>query len=125
TATIVANAAASLPAEQQGQGVTYVTGGIGQDESAAFKAAMPTFPLVVEVYQHNGGNSEYSASSKMRLENLRSGQVFHATLEGPFALLRVEPGRYDVQIDLGGKVQHKKIEVKEDSSVHATFVFKG
>lgn len=125
TVSVLANAAAPLPSPRESQGVSYVTGGVDLDESTAIKAAMPTYPLVVEVYHQAGGKNEYTASSTLTLATPQGAQVFQATLEGPFALLRVKPGHYDVQVDLEGQVQRKRIEVKSGGSAKAAFVFKG
>jgi hypothetical protein len=93
TASVLANATI-LPAEQQSGDVAYVTGGIAQDESAAMKAAMPHYPLVIEVYQQGGGKNEYTSASVLTISSLEGGKVLNTKLDGPFALLRLKPAAF-------------------------------
>ena len=125
TASVLANAA-SLPSVHESQGVSYVTGGIDLDESNAIKAAMPSYPLVVEVYHQTADHkNEYTSSATLTLATPQGAQIFQATLEGPFALVQAKPGHYEVTVALNGQVQHKRIDVKAKGSTRATFVFQG
>lgn len=124
TVSVLANAAAPLPPARESHGVSYVTGGVDLDESAVLKAAMPSYPLVVEVYNQAGGKNEYTASSTLKLTSMQGTEVFNATLEGPFALLRVKPGRYAARVELEGKVQQKLVDVKDAGHTRAAFFFK-
>ena len=115
--------AEGLPAVQESQGVPYVSGGVTLDESTALKAAMPGYPLVVEVYRQAGGKNEYTASSVLTIDTPHGGQVFNATLQGPFALIRIAPGRYGLKVELNGQVKQSQVDVKAGGSARAVFVF--
>lgn len=121
--TVALLAHAALPATQESQGVTYLSGGVDLDESTAIKAAMRDYPLVVEVYHQAGGKNEYTASSVLTIEGAKGEQVFNTTLQGPFALLKLKPGQYDVKVELDGQVKHNKVDVKSSGSAKAVFVF--
>ncbi len=115
----------ALPAEQHSEGVSYITGGVDLDQSTAIKAAMPGYPLVVEVFNSAGGKNEYTAASKLSIRNPAGKVVFTTDLQGPFALLKLAPGRYDVTVDYEGQTRQRRIEVTSGRSARATFVFGG
>lgn len=117
--------AGTLPAEQESQGVSYITGGVDLGESTAIKAAMGRYPLVVEVFNSAGGKNEYTASSELTIINPKGETVLSTTLQGPFALLRLKPGRYDVKIGYEGQAKQRRVDVKSSGSARATFVFGG
>lgn len=117
--------APALPAEQQSQGVTYITGGVDLDQSTAIKAAMQRYPLVVEVFNSAGGKNEYTAASRLSITNPAGQAVFSTDLQGPFALLKLAPGRYDVKVEYEGQTRQRRIDVTSGSSARATFVFGG
>lgn len=127
TAALPAHAAdtSALPAEQQSQGVAYITGGVDLDQSTAIKAAMPAYPLVVEVFNSAGGKNEYTAASNLSITSPSGQTVFTTALQGPFALLKLAPGRYDVKVDYEGQTKQRRIDVKSGGSARATFVFGG
>jgi hypothetical protein len=117
--------AATLPAEQESHGVTYLTGGVNLDESTAIKAAMRSYPLVVEVYHAVDGKNEYTASSDLTITTPQGAQVLSMTMQGPFALLRLKPGRYQVKVQYEGQAKQRSVEVRGSASSHAAFVFSG
>lgn len=116
---------AALPAEQQSQGVSYLTGGVDLDESTAIKAAMRSYPLVVEVYHRQGDRNEYTAASTLSITDPQGQAVFDTTLEGPFALLRLKPGRYLVKVTYEGQTRQQRVQIKRQGSVRASFSFGG
>ncbi len=120
TASVLAHA--GLPALQDSQGVSYLSGGVDLDESTAIKAAMPDYPLVVEVYHQAGGKNEYTASSVLTIST-QGAQVFNTTLQGPFALLKLKPGHYDLKVEFEGQVKQSKVDVKSSGSARAVFAF--
>src|SRR5205814_462624 len=57
---------AGLPPEQRAGGVTYVTGGVAADESAAFKQARADYPLTVQLVERAGAHNAYTANSRLK-----------------------------------------------------------
>ena len=115
----------ALPAEQHSEGVSYITGGVDLDQSTAIKAAMPGYPLVVEVFNSAGGKNEYTAASRLSISNSAGKEVLTTDLQGPFALLKLAPGRYDVKVNYEGQTRQRRIDVTSGRSARATFVFGG
>lgn len=120
-----ATEASALPPVQHSQGIAYVTGGVDLDQSTALKAAMRDYPLVVEVFNSAGGKNEYTAASQLSIRDRAGQPVFSTALQGPFALLKIAPGRYEVRVEYEGQVKQRQLEVTSGSSSRATFVFGG
>jgi len=117
---------ASLPGEQQHDGIRYVTGGIGADKAAAFRHEMNAYPLAIELREHQKGSrhDEYTADARVRIARPGGKEVFSARSEGPFMLVRLAPGTYEVSATLGDRTLHKRhVVIARNRTVHETFVF--
>ena len=80
------------PVRTQGN-VTYVTGGIGSDETAAIKAAAANYPLTLQFSSSTGA---FLASVVVKITDAGGNVVLDTTSEGPYLLVNLEPGRYTV-----------------------------
>jgi len=74
--TNLANAASLLPSVQHSGANTFVTGGIGLDESVAFKIAMKDWPLSLQFAEKDGQRAHYVADvqvvdHRLPIERLR------------------------------------------------------
>lgn len=117
-------AAQALPAPQTSDsGVRFVSGGIGEAESAAFKREAARWPLTVEIYARSGGRNAFTADADVTLTGAKGATVLQARTEGPFLLADVPPGRYDVQVMLDGKTSHQPVTVKAGGPARSVFVF--
>src|SRR6185295_13424052 len=94
---------AALPPERQAGGISYVTGGIADDQAAAFKQARAGYPLAIELVQRSGGKNEYTADAQVQVADMAGNVVFAARAEGPFMLVRITPGQYRVRGTLNGR----------------------
>lgn len=101
---------AALPQPKTEHGVTYLSGGIGEDESAAMKAEAKNYPL--SVVFSAGKYGEYLAHVPVKITD-RSGKVVLDTVsKGPILLVRLAPGRYTVTATRDGKTLRQAVEVK-------------
>lgn len=102
---------AALPAVQQQQGIEYVTGGIGHDESDSMKAAMSTYPLALTFSTLEDGKAAYTADVSVNIQGASHQNVFSAESDGPYMLVRLKPGTYYVSAVRNGKTMTRKVEV--------------
>jgi hypothetical protein len=123
------DATASLPPERQYGSIRYTTGGVTQEEAAAFRRERRGYPLAIELLEQVPGaqRSQYTADAIVRISNSAGQTVFEARAEGPFMLVRLASGRYGVRATLGGRTLEKK-NVAVDSGqgrgpAQVTFVF--
>lgn len=112
-----------LPAEKTSHGISYVSGGVGLDESTALKAARKDYSLDIETFQLAHGKNEYTAAVPLTITKPSGEVVFAAPTDGPFTLLRLPPGRYIVQATYQGQTQHRQVEVGTGLGAKASFVF--
>ena len=117
--------AAGLPPEQRVGDVAFVTGGVGDDEAAAFKQAMAAYPLTIEVVRNVAGKNQYTSNAQVQVAKRSGAVVLSTQAEGPFVLVRVPPGDYQVQATLNGRTMTKDVSVGANGSAHAVLAFAG
>ena len=83
------------PVQKEGQ-VTYLTGGIGQDEALAMKHAAQDYPLELVFVERKGRKESYLADMPVRIVDDKGKVVFEGQSEGPYFLARLPKGRYTV-----------------------------
>ena len=82
-----------LPAARQQGDVTFVSGGVGLDESTAFQRSEPSWPLAL---RFTGKGGEFS-DVHVRIVDGKGTEVLKTDARGPYMLVKVPPGRYTVQ----------------------------
>ncbi|TKC89768.1 carboxypeptidase regulatory-like domain-containing protein [Trinickia terrae] len=107
-----------LPQIQQQGDVSFVSGGVGSDESSALKRAQHDWPLAL---RFTGPGTEYLADVHVRIVNAHDGEVLNAESRGPYMLVRLRPGRYTVHAAYNGKDQMKAVTVSGSGSTKADF----
>jgi hypothetical protein len=89
--------AGALPAEHTQGVVTYMTGGIGLDESQAMKQAAPGYSLeIVLAKKTEDGRGTYLAGNRVVIKDQAGETLLDTRAEGPFVLATLPPGRYTV-----------------------------
>lgn len=122
-AAAFASAAADLPDTQQAAGGSFITGGIGLDESTAMKAAMKDWPIAMQFAQKDGQHADYVADVKVAVSDVRGNTAIEAVTQGPFLLANVLPGTYRVEATLDNKTLHQVVAVRKDRPVRLTFLW--
>ena len=113
----------TLPAERSQGSVTYVTGGIGKDESDAMKQAASRYSLAIEMASPAGPRAEYVADVKIDIRDQRGATVLSTISDGPILLANLPPGRYTVNAARNGASQQRNIVVGSRGPVRAMFSF--
>jgi hypothetical protein len=117
--------AATLPPERQAGAVSYVTGGVSDDEAALFKQVRGGYPLAIELVRNQAGKHEYTADAQVRVFDRAGRLVLDAKADGPFMLVRVPPGQYRVQATLDGQTVEKAVTVGAVGGTQALIAFQG
>jgi hypothetical protein len=122
--TAPADGASRLPPLQHSGDIAYLSGGIGSDQSAAFKEAMPRYPLSLEFAQHTAANgNEYLANVPVTIADMHGKTVLHANARGPFMLVSIPGGRYVVTAHHDGTTQQRTVDIGKTARVHEAFVW--
>ena len=111
--SLCTNAFSQLPAAKMQGAVSYVSGGIGDDEETQIRGAAKEYGVLLEFAEVERGTSHGRWTSDVSV-TVKSGAnaVLSTTTDGPLMLIRLKPGSYTVEAERGGVKQTKRIEVK-------------
>ena len=108
---------AALPQPKTEGKVTYVSGGIGQDEALAMKEAQKKYPLSMTFSE----GREYLASIPVDIKDRTGHVVLHAVSDGPIMLVKLPAGEYRVSARMNGKTLQHTAKVKATGDTHLSF----
>lgn len=109
--------AQSAPQPITHTGITYVTGGIGEDEVSAFREVAPKYNMRITLASKTG---HYLSDVEVKIA---SGQhvVLDVRTEGPFLFARVPPGRYEIAARDRHVTESKQVSVPARGGVDVHF----
>ena len=113
----------SLPSVATQGAVSYVTGGVGEDEADAFKRAAAEYPLELLFAQRAQPKDMYLADVKVIIRDRSGRPVLETTAEGPFLLARIPAGTYQVEAEFGGLKKRQAVEIRPGKHQRAVFVW--
>ena len=116
-------AESALPPERSQGSVTYVSGGIGKDESDAMKQAASRYSLAIEMASPASPRAEYVADVKIDIRDQRGATVLNTISDGPILLANLPPGRYTVNATKNGASQQRDIVVGSGARPRVMFSF--
>ena len=96
-----------------GDGVPYLSGGVGDEELATLQARKVEFN--VQLLFAEKGSGSYVAGVKLEIRNA-GGPVLALDSAGPLVLAKLAPGRYWITAESGGKVQSRQFDVRQGLS---------
>lgn len=118
-----AASAAMLPPVHQQGAVQYLSGGIGQGQSTALQAASTNWPLTLEFAVNAKPRAEYAANVNVVVHDAKGQVALETKSDGPFMLVRTEPGRYTIDATLQGKTLHESVTIKQGAPAKALFLW--
>ena len=113
-ACTIAAAGAQQPATTApSEAVSYLNGGIGQEEAARMREISADFPVGLTFTRHNGtqNTDEFVADVNVRVRDSAGQTVVAAAGQGPIFLLRVPDGTYALEAERNGEVKTRRIDV--------------
>lgn len=108
-------------AEVNPHGIRFMSGGVGADEQARFKAAEAEYPVKF-VFASSGG--AFMSDVNVTVTDKAGETVLGMMTDGPILLMDLEPGSYTVKADDHGQVQTRDITVSDSSNKTYTLHFK-
>jgi hypothetical protein len=106
-------AQADIPDARVSQGIEYISGGIGSEESDAMLALGKKWPLVLEFSQDHPQRPLWVADVTVKILDQKKKLVFEALSDGPIMLLKMPSGKYDAEYTFEGKVLKRSLVVEE------------
>jgi len=107
-AASIAAAQSAMPPMRGDGAARYRCGGIGSDESTAFRAAMKEHPLALLFARADGA---YEANVEVTIHDDRGTTALRWNANGPVCLIDLPPGRYVVNAELGGTRKQQAVTV--------------
>ena len=106
-------ATAALPAValevQRAQDAYWVSGGVSADERDEMVMVLPDYNLKVLTAAEKSG--AFLAAAQVVVRDAAGRTVFETSLDGPWLLARLPPGRYELVATVGGKSQTRTFTV--------------
>ncbi len=102
-----------IPEAKVAQGIEYISGGIGSEESDALLALGKKWPLVLEFSQDHPQRPLWVADVTVKILDQKKKVVFEALSDGPIMLLKMTAGKYDAEYSFEGKVLKRTLVVEE------------
>lgn len=121
TTTSTAATQNSLPAQVTAGGIPYITGGIGSDESAAIKAQFPKYALALTFASMQNGHNVFLASVPVQIRDASGSTVLEVTTAGPYLLVDVPPGKYEIVATYQGREQRVPVQVSAGKTTGRSF----
>lgn len=115
---------AQIPQTQYSQGVSYITGGVGEEESTAILAEAKQWPLLLELSQLENGRGVWIFGSQIKILNAKNTVVFDAQAAGPYMLINLTAGDYVIQASYQGIEQKRSISIKAGQSQKISIFWK-
>lgn len=109
-------AQADIPESQNYQGIQYITGGIGSEESDAIIELGKKWPLTLEFSQDHPQRSLWVADVAVKITNEKQKVIFNVMSEGPILLINLEPGTYNMEFVFEKRPLKRKIKIEEGKS---------
>jgi hypothetical protein len=113
----------ALPPEQTQGAVTYVSGGIGQDEAQAFAAAARQYPLTLEFAVKHTPHAEFIAVVPVQITDDRGHTILETRSNGPFLLAKLSAGYYTVTAKYQGQRLTKTVHITSAKPAHLLFLW--
>ena len=106
---------AQIPETQHSQGVSYITGGVGESETIAILADAKQWPLLLEMSQIENGRGVWIFGATIKIMNSKKQIIFDAQADGPYMLINLESGDYVIEADYQGVIQKRVLSIKAGS----------
>lgn len=100
-----------LPAAHKEGAITYLSGGVGNEEADAIKHAASNYPLELEFLAKAKPKDEYLADIEVRIKDAHDKTLVNTTSNGPFLLAKLPDGKYTVSAERNGKTENRTIEI--------------
>jgi hypothetical protein len=108
----------SLPAVQTQNGVNYLSGGIGLDESQAIAAAAKDYSLMLTFATLKSG--KYLADIHVKIEDKNGALVLDAVADGPMLLVQLPSGQYKISAASNDRQVTKTVSISGNRTTKET-----
>ena len=119
--SIAADTLAPMEARQYGA-VSFISGGVGDDERQQIEKLFPNYPLQL-LFTNKGSPNEYLSDVKVQIKDQNGKLVLDTVAQGPFLLAKMPAGRYAISADNEGMVKQQNVQITGAGSQRVMFVW--
>ena len=101
-----------IPDTQYSQGISYISGGVGEEESKAILAEAKQWPLLLELSQLENGRGIWIFGAKIKILNSQNKVMFDAQADGPYILVNLNAGQYQIEASYQGVTQKRAVSIQ-------------
>jgi hypothetical protein len=110
------------PPIRMAQGIEYMSGGVGSEEAAFMEMVAPRWAATLAFGVKGGKPADFGAEVKVQVRDAASGSaVLDVSSTGPFMMLRLAPGSYQVEVTLAGQTVTQPLTVQPGEASRAQF----
>jgi hypothetical protein len=103
---------AQIPDTQYSQGISYISGGVGEEESSAILAEAKQWPLLLELSQLENGRGVWIFGAKIKILDAKNQVIFDAQADGPYILINLTAGQYLIEASYRGVLQKRPVLIQ-------------
>jgi len=112
--------AQQTPLVPQTQGeVTFVSGGVGEEERDALKSLKSDYNLGLLFSEQ--GTGEYFSDVNVSIKDSKGKVCLETVSDGPMLYAKLKPGHYSISADFEGRVLHKAANLSGKKWVSVSF----
>lgn len=116
-------AQADIPESQNYEGIQFITGGIGSEESDAILELGKKWPLTLEFAQDHPDRPLWVADVTLKITNSKRKVVLKAISDGPIMLLNLPADQYEIEAVFEGRTIKRKIKLEENKSIRFPIIW--
>ena len=113
----------ALPPEHTQGGVTYVSGGVGEEQTQAFESAASRYPLALEFAIKHAPHAEYTANVHVVVTDTQGTRLLDTHSDGPFLLAKLPAGRYTVTAERHQQTLTRTVYIANHKPTHVMFLW--
>ncbi len=102
--------------------VTYVSGGVGDDERQKIDELASEYPLKL-VFATKSSPNEFLSDVKVQIKDTGGKTLVDSVSQGPFFLLKMPAGKYAISADYDGVVKQQSVQVLGNKPQRVVFVW--
>lgn len=117
-------ALAQIPPTQHSGGISYISGGVGEEETTAILAEAKQWPVLLELSQIENGRGVWIFGANIKVVDAKKQVLFNAQADGPYMLINLEAGDYIIEASYQGIEQKRALSVKVNSTQKISLFWK-
>ncbi|MDM0107495.1 hypothetical protein QTH97_21285 [Variovorax sp. J22R24] len=112
------------PPIHMANGIEYMSGGVSSDEAELMETVAPRWPATFEFSIRDRKPSDFAGEVLVTVRNASGEPVLSRVVaDGPFMVVRLDPGRYEVEATLSGQTMKQQVEIIAGSGTRTLFVW--